>query len=490
MATRRTWRLRLAAACIATAAVVGPLGWFWQDSLLPGTYSAMDFGYPDPGGHDAHAGHAGHGRDVTTLVADPARPADVSVTLTARRERFRLLTGRTIDGYTLNGASPGPTLHATAGQLVQVRLVNANVRDGVTLHWHGVDVPNAADGVAGVTQDAVPAGGAYTYRFVVPRAGTYWYHSHQDSHDQVVGGLYGALVVRPASKPGPGVDVVAMSHLYRGARTLNGREGDVTVAAAPGATARVRVINTDSGATQAWVTGAGYRLVAIDGTDVNRPTPVRDQAVQVTAGGRADLEVTMPADGSPVRVQVGGPTGVVLGQGRPTIAAVPRPAATLDPLAYGTPAALGFDPAAANRHFRYDIGRRPGFIDGRPGYWWTVNGHIYPDLPMFVVAEGDVVRMRISNHSGEAHPMHLHGHHLVVLARNGRPATGSPWWVDSLHVANGENYDVAFVAGNPGLWMDHCHNLAHAEQGLAVHLAYAGVTTSVRIGGAAANAPE
>ena len=48
--------------------------------------------------------------------------------------------------------------------------------------------------------------------------------------------------------------------------------------------------------------------------------------------------------------------------------------------------------------------------------------------------EGDIVMMHIANHSGEVHPMHLHGHHAVVLARNGVPATGSPWWIDSLNV--------------------------------------------------------
>ena len=142
--------------------------------------------------------------------------------------------------------------------------------------------------------------------------------------------------------------------------------------------------------------------------------------------------------------------------------AAPRPAATLDLLSYGTPAPLRFDPDRPDRRFRYDIGRRPGFLDGRPGLFWTINGRLYPDVPMFLVAEGDVVRMSISNHSGEVHPMHLHGHHAVVLSRNGVPATGSPWWVDSLNVADGETYEIAFVADNPGIWMDHCHNLTHA----------------------------
>ena len=70
------------------------------------------------------------------------------------------------------------------------------------------------------------------------------------------------------------------------------------------------------------------------------------------------------------------------------------------------------------------------------------------------------------------------------------PATGSPWWVDSLGVGDGESYDVAFVADNPGIWSDHCHNLPHAAQGLVAHLAYEGVTTPYVLGGGAENRPE
>jgi FtsP/CotA-like multicopper oxidase with cupredoxin domain len=107
-----------------------------------------------------------------------------------------------------------------------------------------------------------------------------------------------------------------------------------------------------------------------------------------------------------------------------------------------------------------------------------------------VVAEGDVVRMHIVNDSGEVHPMHLHGHHAVVLARDGVAASGSPWWFDSLDVEAGHGYDVAFLADNPGIWMDHCHNLPHASQGLVAHLMYEGVTTPYRIGGPDGNDPE
>jgi FtsP/CotA-like multicopper oxidase with cupredoxin domain len=543
-----TGRRRALLGVAASAIVLGPLVWLWQASLLPDEYSVMDMGYADEGdaavagdgaaGSSTQPGHAGTtgmtgmtgmtgpggathaggtARSVTALVADPSRRADVAVTLVARRQTFRLASGRSIDGYTLNGTSPGPLIRAVAGQLVQVRLVNESVPDGVTLHWHGVDVPNAEDGVAGVTQDAVGVGQEHTYRFVAHQVGTFWYHSHQVSHVQVQRGLFGPLVITSA---GPGVDsatsgghgghapggsgatgqvdVLALTHLYGGVRTVNGQEGEITVTAAPGSPVRVRVVNTDNGQIPVWVAGAPFRLLAVDGTDLTGPTPVTGTYVLVTAGARADLEVAMPADGTPVRVRIAG-ADVVLGS--PADVSPPstlsstapssvQPATALDLLTYGTPSRLGFDPNRPGRTLRYEIGRGPGFLDGRPGVWWTVNGHLFPDVPMFVVSQGEVVRVHIVNHSGDAHPMHLHGHHAVVLARDGVRATGSPWWVDSLNVADGQSYDITFLADNPGIWMDHCHNLTHAAEGLVAHLAYGGVTTPFRVGGPADNQPE
>lgn len=509
---------RTALAVIATVAVLLPLGLYWKTSLLPSTYSVMDMGYADYGGgpstspaqtdHDDMSGMSS-GRSVATLTGPTGRAADVSLTLVARRERFQLASGKAFEGYTLNGTSPGPPIQAVQGQLVQVKLVNESVPDGITLHWHGVNVPGAEDGVAGVTQDAVPTGGSSTYRFVAAQAGTFWYHSHQVSHEQVLRGLLGPLVITPpapvpeagaagsggaSSGSGPVLDQTALVHLYGGVRTVNGRSGDTRVVAPAGAHMRVRVINTDNGPMSTWVAGAAYRLVAVDGTDLHHPSVLTDTAVVVTAGGRADLEVRLPADGSAARVELGGNAALVLGPSGASNAAGAKagrkPAKTLDLLSYGTPAPLGFDPTRATRHFDYLIGRRPGFVRGRPGLWWTINGHLFPDVPMFVVAQGDVVRMRVENHSGEVHPMHLHGHHAVVLSRDGVASTGSPWWVDSLNVLEGESYDLAFVADNPGIWMDHCHNLPHAVQGLVAHLMYEGVTEPFRVGGKLENQPE
>ncbi len=483
MSLRKSPRTRLIVALAATSALVVPLGWMWWGSRLPSSYSVMNMGYEDNGGAaPMPAGHDMPMVSVADLVADPNRKADVVVDLTARRAGKR---------YTLNDRSPGPQIDAVEGQLVQVTLHNASVPDGVALHWHGVDVPNAEDGVAGVTQDAVKVGQSHTYRFVADHAGSYWYHSHQLSHEQVAKGLLGALVVHPRVAAEE-LDVVALSHAYAGVSTLNGKQEPQTTFARPGQRVRVRVINTDNGATQVWTDGAPYQVLAIDGTDVVRPTPVEDRRVQVAAGGRIDLGLQMPADARPVLVSIGGlpllrlaPTG-----SGADLQVKPLKRARLDLLTYGSPAPLPFDPVKADRHFRYSIGKRPGFVDGKPGLWWSINGHLFPDVPMFVVDKGDVVTMTISNHSGALHPMHLHGHHAVVLSRNGVKATGSPWWIDSLDVESGETYEIAFLADNPGIWMDHCHNLPHAQQGLVAHLMYTGVSEPFRVGGENDNAPE
>ncbi|HYO38123.1 MAG TPA: multicopper oxidase family protein [Nocardioidaceae bacterium] len=495
-------RLGVLAACLATTAIVLTLGWAWHTSRMPATYAVTDMGRPDYGGgprdaghHGSSAGHAGTspGRSevvsVRDLVEARSTPADVTVDLVAAKQRFRLASGRTVDGYTLNGSSPGPLIEARQGDLVEVRVRNESVPDGITLHWHGVDVPNAEDGVAGVTQDAVGEGEEHTYRFVADDAGTYWYHSHQVSHRQVVRGLFGALVVHPTRHSLGEGDVLAVTHQYGGVRTLNGREGDVPVVAPPGRRVRVRVVNTDNAAVHVW-SGGDFRVLAVDGTEVTGPTPVQQRYLTLAAGGRADLEVRVPRDGSAARVQVERSTALLVGPRGSSAAPAPRPPGELDLLGYGSRGDLGFDPARADRRFDYRIGRRPGFVAGRPGVWWSINGRLWPDVPMYVVEKGDVVVMRIENGSGEAHPMHLHGHHAVVLSRNGVAASGAPWWVDSLHVRNGETFEVALVADNPGVWMDHCHNLQHARDGLVAHLMYAGVSTPYRVGGEARNEPE
>ncbi|KQW06520.1 copper oxidase [Leifsonia sp. Root4] len=474
----------------------------WQGTLL-GEYSVMEMGGPT--GETGHAGHADHAApaglpgvgavpvSVSTLTADPDRPADVRVELVARQERFEVPGGRPVDGYTVNGQSPGPAIRARQGELVEVVLINESVAAGATLHWHGIDVPNAADGVAGITQDAVPIGGRHVYRFVAADAGSYWYHSHQLSHEQVQRGLLGAIVIEPTDSPAPdaGPELIALLHLYGSEHTLNGRVADERVPAAPGQAARVRVINTDQGTAAVW-SATPFRVVAVDGHEVNEPGEVSDRTLLIPAGGRADVSIRAPSQGA-AQLRVGGARSVLIGEvtdGAVLPDPVRQPADRVDLLSYGAPIDPGIDRSHPDREYEYVIARRYGIIDGRPGNFWTVNGRMFPDVPMFAVSEGDVVVMRIRNDSGDVHPMHLHGHHALVLSRDGVAASGSPWWVDTLDVRPHESYEIAFVADNPGIWSDHCHTLQHAVDGLITHLMYDGVTTPFTINGDAGNHPE
>jgi FtsP/CotA-like multicopper oxidase with cupredoxin domain len=470
--------------------VVIGVAWLWWDSRLPATFSAAppDEAYARHHGGD-HSGEPAGTVDITALRADPDRPADVRLELEARTATLTNTNGNPFQGYTLNGSSPGPEIRAKEGDMVEVVLRNRDIADGATLHWHGVDVPGAMDGVAGVTQDAVKPGDSFTYHFVAEDPGTYWYHSHQISHEQVIGGLLGAFIVEPGEPTGPATDATMLLHTYPGgSRTIGDRPKETHRESAPGTTVRVRTINTDNLTAFVWVSGAATRVLAVDGIALSEPGAVKDKRIRLAAGARADLEVTVPSDGA-VRVQSPG-VSLLLGPAGSTAPEIPAPAEELDLLSYGSPAPGLLDAAEPDRHFEYTIGRRIGFLDGKPGYWWTINGKMGQHVPMYLVAEGDVVAMKITNRSAEVHPMHLHGHHVLVTARNGQPSTGSPWWVDSLDVEVGESYDIVFLADNPGIWMDHCHNLPHAVEGLMTHLSYEGVTTPFLMGRESGNVPE
>ena len=231
-------------------------------------------------------------------------------------------------------------------------------------------------------------------------------------------------------------------------------------------------------------------MLAIDGGDLNAPQVLSDTDLVLGGGGRYDVGFTMP--GGPVTVALDRAAArLVLSPDGRSEGSEPPEGSRFDPTVYGRPAPTPFGTASRfDCSFRLEVGQKLGFFDGKPGRQWTLNGGIFPDVPVFIVQRGDLVKVDVVNDTGSVHPMHLHGHHMLVLSRDGTPVSGSPWWSDTLDVAPHERYEVAFRADNPGVWMDHCHNLRHAGDGLTMHLAYAGVTTPFTVGGAGRNHPE
>jgi FtsP/CotA-like multicopper oxidase with cupredoxin domain len=457
------------------------IGKAWYDSRLPGSFNAMDYGVMEYGG-GPQQNHTQHPHSRVDSIEGPQNgEADV---------RHTLIAGEAGDAWAFNGRVPGPEIRVRQGDLVEVTLVNKDIDDGVTIHWHGVDVPNAEDGVAGVTQDAVLPGGRYTYRFRAEQLGTFWYHSHQVSSEQVRRGLYGAFVIIPrAPSASRTLDLTAIVHDFAGRAALGSSRGVQRRAVAPGTAVRLRLINSNNSPERFVLAGTPFRVVGIDGTEVNGPTPVEGKAIHIGAGARYDVAFDMPK--AAVRLGVdGSDAALALSPDGESDLGQSEPGPDFDPAGYGRFAPTVFDDRRFDRSFVMEIGKAFGFMDGRPGRHWTINGRIFPETPMYVVRRGDLVKMRIVNDTGSVHPMHLHGHHALVLSRNGEPVTGSPWWIDTLNVLANEEYEIAFSAANPGLWMDHCHNLPHAGDGLTMHVVYEGVSTPFRIGGRADNRPE
>ncbi|MFE9457561.1 multicopper oxidase family protein [Streptomyces californicus] len=515
-----------------------------RDSRLPDTLGGaqhthrLDLGGGPAPGHDA-------ARTVDALTGPrDERPAR-RITLTATSRTMTLKSGEKVRALAFNGTLPGPELRLVRGETTEVVLVNRNVEEGVTVHWHGVDVPNAEDGVAGVTQDAVRPGGRHVYRFKPPRAGTFWYHSHQQSSTVVTRGLFGALIVdEPGARP-RGVDRTVVAHAWpvaegdggspgggpaRGGGALSGQNGaggllrtalgdstrPRTETVAEGTPVRLRLINADNCPRTYSLAGTSFKVVALDGNEINAPSELTGRRLRIAGGGRLDVGYVQSA--APVRLTVIGDANAssashgfegcgedgAYGAGRAETASLtlapagntaPPPAPVdgpvFDPLHYGRPVTAPFDTADGfDRSFHLVLGNSVGFFDGRPMMLWTVNNAVYPDIPALLVKEGDLVKATFVNRSLDDHPMHLHGHRMLVLSRDGERATGSPWWTDTLNVAPGERYEVAFRADNPGVWMDHCHNLDHARDGMVLHLAYDGVTTPYEAGRSGGNHPE
>lgn len=442
-ATALTWRVlgRRPSRTVSRAALMVAVA-----ALVTGTGMTAAPGAAQGVPHD-------HEYSDARAVGEPTR----RFTLTAGTATVSV-SGRDVAAWAFNAQVPGPELTASVGDVLEVTLHNRDIARGVTLHWHGYDVPNSQDGVPGVTQAAVLPGQEFVYRFRADQAGTYWYHTHAVSDVGVRMGLYGVLVVRPV--PVTGVDVTVPVHTLAGLSLPAAR----TEPAEAGVPVRLRLINTDSTTHRYALAGTPFRVAAIDGSDLRGPTSLVDTAVLIPAGGRYDLVFTAPA--TPVALFVDGRAVYSTGPVSTATGAWP----VLDPLTYGVGSPVPW--SGVDRKFTLVLDRGLDLRGLLPRYAHTVNGAADPDIPPQVVRLGDVVTFTIVNRSLVVHPWHLHGHHVLVLSRNGASATGSPLWLDSFDVRPGDVWKVAFRADNPGMWANHCHNLGHADAGMTLHLMY------------------
>ena len=230
--------------------------------------------------------------------------------LTTKTVQWPILDGVSVTAFTYNGTVPGPMIRVTEGD--QVRIVVKNeLPDPTTIHWHGVEVPNAMDGVPDVTQDPIQPGETFTYEFTAKPAGTFMYHSHFEGDVQVNAGLYAPFIIdsKEAEANPPAVDKVLMisESLMRGGQTfapmpmsgmepnfftINGKAfpSTETITVPKGERVRLRLIGIGQFVHPMHLHGVPFKIVATDGHPVPEAAQLTKDTVSVAPGERYDIE--------------------------------------------------------------------------------------------------------------------------------------------------------------------------------------------------------
>ena len=405
--------------------------------------------------------------------------------------------------WAFDGLVPGPVLRARQGEEFAVRFAN-QLTEPSAVHWHGLRIANAMDGVPGLTQAAVAPGAEFAYRFTPPDAGTFWYHPHERSFEQVPRGLTGALIVEERTPPKADQDLVLLINDWRidGAGQLIGGFGSrhdqvhagrlgnhITVNGLPLAEfpvlaherVRLRIINACSARVLTLQLEASQpKLIAVDGQPVG-PTTSYGEALILGPGNRVDLMVDMIGGAGHVI-----PLAEVSGARQELARLVFQGAQSRRPEPLVAPIALA--PNRLPEPDRKDALVVPLVMTGGgksetdmslmmgAGPVWQFNGaagmmmaanakDMAMGEPLFRAPRGRTVHIRFENQTAWPHAMHVHGHHFRLLERAGGPPP-QPFWWDTLLVQPGETSTIGFVADNPGKWMLHCHMLDHQASGM------------------------
>jgi FtsP/CotA-like multicopper oxidase with cupredoxin domain len=340
----------------------------------------------------------------------------------------------------------------------------------------------------GATQKPIEPGEVFEYRFAVPDAGTFWYHSHFNETVQLERGMYGALIVEDKSDPVTDGEKVFMiddmklraDNTFKkpgwfGPRIIerhDGREGDtllingkenLEVNIDAGQTERWRFINSSS--ARYFVLSLGEKEFKIIGTDGGLlEHPLTTTKVLITPGERVDIAAGPFNEGDLIPIESMGYNrstyltakrqkfaAIKVRERKPSVAFLPETLRTIGPLAN--------QDAVITRKVKLSVG--PSLKDGMD---FLVNDHVHVnDKPVKV---GELQIWEVSNTSLMDHPFHLHGFFFQVIEYNGKPPEYMAW-KDTVNLTPRSKIKIAWMPDNrPGTWMYHCHILEHHAAGM------------------------
>lgn len=421
------------------------------------------------------------------VVAQPdAGRSVVVVELEAREIDWEFVPGQRTRAWAFGGQVPGPTIEAQVGDVLEIRLVN-HLPEPTVVHWHGLRIPPEMDGTER-SQRPVAPGESFTYRFRVPDAGTFWYHSHFNEIVQLERGLYGALIVRAADEPvldadrtfvlddveledggeikAPGWWIESHDGREGSTRLVNGRQ-EPEIQMAAGQVERWRIVNAASARyVRLSVGGRPFQIIGSGGGLI--PAPVTATEVLLCTADRTEIAVGPFAEGETIRIEAlpfnrgafksaRKPERLAtlrVGATAPSVARVPERLRDIEPLVTG--------PVTPTRQVRLGFG-----LGMRHGVEFNINReqHHHADP----VRVGALQVWDVVNRSPIHHPFHLHGFFFQVLEVNGK-AVDRLSWEDTVNVPSFGSVRIAWLPDDrPGGWMYHCHILEHHAAGMMAH---------------------
>ncbi len=437
-----------------------------------------------------------------------AHGATIERRLTAAAAEIPLLGAGapSTDVFAYDARVPGPTFRLRPGELFDLAFSNGLDRP-TTVHWHGLRVPNAMDGVPVLTQAPVAPGGQFRYAFEARNPGTFWYHPHFQSAEQLDRGLHGVIIVEDPKPPaadreilwvlddwrldgrgqiiGDFGDLHDASHQGRFGNTasVNGRLPD-DLHVRSGERVRLRLVNV----ANAWIFGLDFvghspQVIAYDGHAVEPHEPPGGIVV-IGPAQRVDLLLDFNADpGQRFEIldryyprEAFKLLEIVYGETR--LRAKPL----TDGLALPAPELPRPDLRSARRHEIVFSGGAMGGLRSAlyrgqetgirelagAGKVWAVNGVVasrHDEPPVLQLDLGRSYIIEFFNDTAFAHPIHLHGHPMRILEVDGKKPLRDVWR-DTLLLEGRSRGTVAVVADNPGRWMLHCHIPEHQEAGM------------------------
>lgn len=454
-------------------------------------------------------------------------------TMEVKETHWMLNDEKMFDAWTYNGSLPGTEIRVQEGDEVEIHVKNS-LNVPTALHLHGFPVPNAMDGVPGVTQNAIMPGEEFVYEYTADVPGTYWYHSHQNGAVQVDQGLYGVFIVEPHDQPeydvdevividewssmmgSMGMDPSEMDHGGHGGHGGNNHmqsegmthlemmnmmydtaviNGKAVPAIEPieveeGNKIKLRFLNAGLFTQVVSIPGHSFTITHYDGQEVNGPGSISNTAFRIAPAERYEVEIEMDQPGAWGIEVFAEENQENLQAWIPIVYAgfEDRELEThtfsnfFDMTSYGEPKEISL--GDITKDYEMLLGSNDG------GETFTINNKQFPNHEVYEVEVGDIVKFTITIDTEVDHPMHLHGEFFYVLSRNGDPVKGSPILKDTLNVRPNETYEIVFEAKNEGNWMFHCHEFHHASGGMVAEVMYKGFEPTFEVDPNVPNQPE